>query len=538
MNRWLPILISLAGALLLWAAWPTAPFTFLIFIAFIPLLRLADIVPHRPKFFGCIFLALFLWNLATTWWVGNTTVPASGVAANLINTLVMSVPLLAYHRSRQRLGRTAGYFALVVYWLTFEYVHLNWEFSWPWLSLGNVFAMHPSWVQWYEYTGVSGGTLWVLVTNIVIYETWRQRKKYPVPLSTFMWKTAWKPAALIIIPLLLSSLVQYNFKLPEGPASKVVIVQPNIDPYDKFAEENERVQLEKMIELSAKATDSTTSYIIWPETALFTHGVWEHKLAYEDETERIRQFLRSHPKATLISGATTLKRYDVVDEAPAMSRSAEDGNIRYDAFNAAIQIDTSYSVQVYHKAKLVPGVELIPYARYLSFMKSLALDMGGISGGYGLTPGVTLLEDTRTHIKVLPTICYESVYGEYVAEHVRLGANLVFIITNDGWWGDTEGHRQHAQYARLRAIETRRWVARSANTGISCVVDPMGRLQQPLPYWKEGVISATVTPGDTFTFYVRFGDLISKAAIAFCLIVIIYSYYLKFTKKIRVTDDE
>lgn len=538
MNRWLPILISLAGALLLWAAWPTAPFTFLIFIAFIPLLRLADIVPHRPKFFGCIFLTLFLWNLATTWWVGNTTVPASGVAANLINTLVMSVPLLAYHRSRQRLGRTAGYFALVVYWLTFEYVHLNWEFSWPWLSLGNVFAMHPSWVQWYEYTGVSGGTLWVLVTNIVIYETWRQRKKYPVPLSTFMWKTAWKPAALIIIPLLLSSLVQYNFKLPEGPASKVVIVQPNIDPYDKFAEENERVQLEKMIELSAKATDSTTSYIIWPETALFTHGVWEHKLAYEDETERIRQFLRSHPKATLISGATTLKRYDVVDEAPAMSRSAEDGNIRYDAFNAAIQIDTSYSVQVYHKAKLVPGVELIPYARYLSFMKSLALDMGGISGGYGLTPGVTLLEDTRTHIKVLPTICYESVYGEYVAEHVRLGANLVFIITNDGWWGDTEGHRQHAQYARLRAIETRRWVARSANTGISCVVDPMGRLQQPLPYWKEGVISATVTPGDTFTFYVRFGDLISKAAIAFCLIVIIYSYYLKFTKKIRVTADE
>jgi apolipoprotein N-acyltransferase len=538
MNRWLPILISLAGVLLLWAAWPTAPFTFLIFIAFIPLLRLADLVPHRGKYFGCIFLTLFLWNVATTWWVGNTTVPASGVAANMINTLVMSVPLLGYHRSRIRLGRTAGYFALVVYWLTFEYVHLNWEFSWPWLSLGNVFAMHPSWVQWYEYTGVSGGTLWVLLCNIVIYETWRQRKKYQVPLSTFLWKTAWKPAALIIVPLLLSSLVQYNFREPSGPAAKVVIVQPNIDPYDKFADENERIQLEKMIELSAQQTDSTTSYIIWPETALFTHGVWEHKLTFEDETERIRQFLRSHPKATLISGATTLKRYDVVDEAPKMSRSAEDGNLRYDAFNSAIQLDTSEVVQVYHKAKLVPGVELIPYARYLSFMEKLALDMGGISGGYGLTSGVELLEDTRTHIKVLPTICYESVYGEYVAEHVRRGANLLFIITNDGWWGDTEGHRQHAQYARLRAIETRRWVARSANTGISCVIDPMGRLQQPLPYWKEGVISATVTPADTFTFYVRFGDLISKGAIAFCIIVILYCYYLKFSKKLRVTGDD
>jgi apolipoprotein N-acyltransferase len=154
--------------------------------------------------------------------------------------------------------------------------------------------------------------------------------------------------------------------------------------------------------------------------------------------------------------------------------------------------------------------------------------MGGITGGYGLTPGVALLEDARTQVKVLPTICYESVYGEFVAEHVRRGANLVFVLTNDGWWGDTEGHRQHAQYARLRAIETRRWVARSANTGISCIIDPMGRLQQPLPYWKAGVIEGNVTPGDTFTFYVRFGDLISKAAVAFCIIVILFSFYLKY----------
>jgi apolipoprotein N-acyltransferase len=528
MNRWLPILLSLAGALLLWAAWPTSPLTFLIFIAFIPLLRIADLVTHRGKYFGCIFLTLFLWNVATTWWVGNTTVPASGVAANLINTLLMSIPLLGYHRTRARVGQTAGYFALIVYWLTFEYIHLNWEFSWPWLSLGNVFAMHPSWVQWYEYTGVSGGTLWVLLSNILIYQAWLLRRQYPVPLATFLWKTAWLPAAVVVIPFLLSSLVQYNFKAPEGPTVRVVVVQPNIDPYDKFAEENERMQLDRLLALSAQKADSTTAYIIWPETALFTHGVWENKLAYEDETEQIRQFLRRYPQATVVSGATTLKRYDVADEVPQMARSTEDGTLRFDAFNSAIQLDTSYITQIYHKSRLVPGVEIIPYARYLSFMKNLALDFGGITGGYGVTPGVELLEDRRTHIKVLPTICYESVYGEFVAEKVREGANLLFVITNDGWWGDTEGHRQHAQYARLRAIETRRWVARSANTGISCIIDPMGSIQQPLPYWKEGVIDANVTPGDTFTFYVRFGDLISKAAVAFCIVMILYSFYLKF----------
>ncbi|GAA3922144.1 apolipoprotein N-acyltransferase [Chitinophaga oryziterrae] len=529
-QRWVPVLLSLIGGALLWAAWPTSPLTFLIFIAFIPLLRLADTVESTGKYYGCIYLSLFIWNAGSTWWVGNTTVPVSGLAANLINTTVMSVPLLGYYRIRKRLGTTASYFALIVYWITFEYVHLNWEFSWPWLSLGNAFAMHPSWIQWYEYTGVSGGTLWVLLCNISIYHAWLLRKRYPVPISTFIWKTGWIPAAIIILPLLLSSLVQYTFKTPEGPSTPVVIVQPNIDPYDKFAENNASMQLDKLLQLSKQKTDSQTAYIIWPETALFTNGAWENNLATEGSTQSIHYFLQQYPKATLISGAITLKHYGKPDEIPYTARSMDD-NSSYDVFNSAVQIDTSGTVQVYHKYKLVPGVEMVPYARYMFFMKYLALDMGGITGSYGRTPDENILTSTNKHIKVSAAICYESVYGEYVAEHVRMGANLLFIITNDGWWGNTEGHRQHLQYARLRAIETRRWVARSANTGVSCIIDPMGRIQQPLPYWKEGVIKGNVTPGYILTFYVKYGDLISKAASAFCILLIIYSYYLRFRQK-------
>jgi apolipoprotein N-acyltransferase len=517
-RRWLPVLLSISGAVLLWAAWPTSPLTFLIFIAFIPLLRLADVVESRSKFYGCIYLSLFIWNVATTWWVGNTTVPISGLAANLINTTVMSVPLLGYYRTRKWLGTTAGYFALIVYWLTFEYVHLNWEFSWPWLSLGNAFAMHPNWIQWYEYTGVSGGTLWVLLCNISIYQTWKQRN----------WKLAWQPATIIILPLLISALIQFQFKTPQGPATEVVIVQPNIDPYDKFAESNAAVQLDKLLQLSKQKADSNTAYIIWPETALFTNGAWENNLSTEGSTQDIRHFLRQYPKATVISGAVTLKHYDKPDEIPSTARRIDE-NSSFDAFNAAVQIDTSKTVQVYHKYELVPGVEMVPYARYMFFMQYLALDMGGITGSYGRTADKDVLTNNK-HIKVTAAICYESVYGEYVAEHVRKGANLIFIITNDGWWGNTEGHRQHVQYARLRAIETRRWVARSANTGISCIIDPSGKMQQPLPYWKEGVIKGNVTPGYILTFYVKYGDLISKAASAFCILLIIYSFYLRFRK--------
>lgn len=531
LQKWLPAILSLSGGLLLWAAWPTSPLTPLIFIAFIPLLRLTDVVESRGKYYGSIYLCLFLWNVATTWWVGNTTVPISGLAANLINTTVMSVPLMGYHRARRRMGTTAGYFALIVYWLTFEYVHLNWEFSWPWLSLGNAFALYPSWIQWYEYTGVSGGTVWVLLANIAIYETWKQRKVLPVPLSTFLWKTAWKPAAIIIIPLLLSSLIKYRFTTPEGPSADVVIVQPNIDPYDKFADGNASQQLDKLLKLSGQNTDNHTAYIIWPETALFTRGAWEHKITYEDETQVIRHFLQQYPQATLVSGATTLKRYTNLDELPYTARTIDEAS-SYDAFNSAVQIDTSGVVQIYHKYKLVPGVEMVPYARYMNFMKYVALDMGGITGSYGRTNDRDVLENAE-HIKVSAAICYESVYGEYVAEHVRKGANLLFIITNDGWWGNTEGHRQHLEYARLRAIETRRWVARSANTGISCIVDPLGNIQQPLPYWQEGVIKGNVTPTSIITFYVKYGDLISRAAVPFCILLLVYSYFLRFRKQTR-----
>lgn len=530
-KSFLPWLLSVGSGLLLWAAWPTSPLTPLIFIAFIPLLYLTDTVQHRWTYFGCVYLAMLIWNVGTTWWVGNTTVPLSGVAANVTNALMMTVPWLGFKISRKRFGVMGSYFALIVYWLTFEYIHLNWELSWPWLSLGNVFAMYPSWIQWYEYTGASGGALWVLAGNIALYSAWQKGRNYPLPVSDSIWKEGWKPAAVIVLPLLLSGVVGlFSFPIKEGLQLPVVIVQPNIDPYDKFADGAETQQLQKFIRLTRAKADSNTAYIVWPETALFPHGAWEHSLNDQPAVQSVREMLKQYPRAKLITGATTLKHYNSREEAPYSARAMEDGGY-FDAFNTALQIDSSNTIQIYHKSKLVPGVELIPYSKYLRFMESWALDMGGISGSYGRTPGVEMLENTDEHIKAFPTICYESIYGEFVAQHVKLGANLLFIITNDGWWGRTEGHRQHLQYARLRAIETRRWIARSANTGVSCFITPMGQIRQAQPYWEEAVIKGNVTPGDRFTFYVRYGDLLSKGALIFCILLIVYSTVLRFTNR-------
>lgn len=528
MRKLIPLALAILSSLLLWAAWPTSPLTFLVFIAFVPLLALTDRVKNPSSYFGSLLLSLVLWNVLTTWWVGNTPIPVSGALANVANALLMTIPWMGYRSVKEKMGKWAGYAALVVYWLTFEYVHLRWELSWPWLTLGNVFAGHPDWVQWYDVTGSAGGTLWVLVSNISIYNIWLKRKE-PI------WKETWRPLLIIAVPLLISFVKSIHQPNPFAAKTNIVIVQPNIDPYnEKFDNGGEAAQIQKFINLSAQKINDSTRYILWPETALFTRGGWEHELNMRPEIITIRQFLQQHPQAKVITGAVTLKRYIHADEAPSSARKSENGEL-WDAFNSALMIDTSSAIQVYHKYKLVPGVEIIPYSRYLKFMENWAMDMGGISGSYGRTPGVDLFENHDNKQKITSVICYESIYGEFVAQRVRQGANFIVINTNDGWWGETQGYKQHLAYGRLRAIETRRWIARCANTGVSCFIDPYGRVIDPQPYWKEAVIDGNVTTSDYLTFYVKYGDYISKAALIFSILLLIYTVIiLRFIRRQNV----
>jgi apolipoprotein N-acyltransferase len=167
-------------------------------------------------------------------------------------------------------------------------------------------------------------------------------------------------------------------------------------------------------------------------------------------------------------------------------------------------------VQVYHKSKLVVGVETLPFRNIIEpLLGNVMLDFGG-------TVLTRATQEEReafplySGVKISPVICYESVYGEFVTGYVRNGAQVLAIMTNDAWWGDTPGHKQHLAYARLRAIETRRAVVRSANTGISGFISPLGELTAKLPYNTKGVLSATVHPQKNITLYVRYGDYIFR----------------------------
>jgi apolipoprotein N-acyltransferase len=120
-----------------------------------------------------------------------------------------------------------------------------------------------------------------------------------------------------------------------------------------------------------------------------------------------------------------------------------------------------------------------------------------------------------------------------MSRYVANGANLIAVITNDGWWGNTPGYKQHQLYAKLRAIETRKWVARSANTGISCVIDPLGKVYELQPWWKEGVIKMNIPVTNELTFFVKYGDLISKTAVIATFLLLFYYIYLRIKKKIQ-----
>lgn len=507
------LLTAIGGGLLLFAAWPVSPLTLLIFVAFLPLLWLESVIDSRKKFFGLTYVTMLVWNVSTTWWIWNASAPGA-VAAFLANSLLMCFPWLGYKMVKQKWGQQRGYLALVAFWMCFEYIHLqDWGLSWPWLTVGNVFATHPQWVQWYEYTGTSGGTLWVLAVNVLLFQhlvtnrAGTGAKQYRFVVRAFI---------LLAAPVLLSLFMVVRFPVA-GQQSGVVVVQPNIDPYEKIFSGTFEAQLQKLIGLSEKEIDENTRLVVWPETAMYMDNGGINEAELEQKNNMLLNplwgFLERHPGITLFTG---VESYRLLDSATRYSR--EYAGQHYETYNGSALIDSSGATAFYHKSMLVPGVETLPW--FLKFIDKWFAKFGGTTAGYARQAERTVLQ-TKEGYRIAPSVCYESIYGEFMSRYVRNGAGLICIITNDGWWKKTPGHKQHMNYARLRAIETRTWVARSANTGISCFISPNGTVYNPQPYNTTAAIRMNISPvAGGKTFYVRYGDLLSKLMVALSILLI------------------
>ncbi|MEO7984246.1 MAG: apolipoprotein N-acyltransferase [Bacteroidota bacterium] len=524
MGRFLNLYIAIGAGLLLYAGWPVSPLSFLIFVAWVPLLWLESTVRSRKHFFWLTYLTMFVWNVATTWWIWNAS-PPGAVAAFLANSLLMCFPWLGFRIAKKWLGETAGYVALIAFWMCFEYIHLqDWGLSWPWLTLGNAFATHPEWVQWYEYTGTSGGSLWILLVNLFLFLHIKnnfnreKRKNY---------KKLFVAVSILVLPVLISMFGFFRIeKRSMKEKSSIVIVQPNIDPYEKISDAlgSFESQLQKLISLSEKQIDRTTTLIVWPETALYTPSrIDEEGLKANFFLDPLWAFLKRHPDISLFTGIESFRMMK------QKTKYSEEFNGQYfESYNGSMLIDSSGARSFYHKSMLVPGVETLPW--FLKFIDKWFEKFGGTSAGYAKQKDRTVLA-AKGGFTIAPSICYESIYGEFMRNYVRNGANLICIITNDGWWKKTPGHKQHMNYARLRAIETRTWVARSANTGISCFIDPYGNVIDPQPYNTTAAIRLSISPGSQKTFFVKHGDILSKVMVVLSVLLLGCVIVLKLLKK-------
>ncbi len=182
---------------------------------------------------------------------------------------------------------------------------------------------------------------------------------------------------------------------------------------------------------------------------------------------------------------------------------------------------------------MVVGVELMPFAIANRWLDALAMDLGGTTGSLGRQSTRNNFEAPEWGHSVTPAICYESIYGEYLADYINNGSDLIFIITNDGWWQDTPGYKQHLAYGRLRAIEHRRSIARCANTGISCFIDQRGDIHQATDWWEPDCINGDMNANDDITFYTRYGDQIARAALFISALLLLYTLVLALKKRTR-----
>ncbi len=510
-----------------------SPLTLLLFISFLPMLWIADHAPGWKSLLLFGYIHMLLWNALTTWWIWNSTAMGAAMAI-LANSLIMCVPWLLFYFTRRAAGKIIGYLSLLLYWIAFEYIHHNWELSWPWLTLGNGFALQPQWVQWYEYTGITGGSIWVLASNILAYLLFKEYRSNGRTGMYFRFMISW--VLLLIIPILISRSIGKSVteKVKEDYATatrNIVVVQPNVDPYEKkFEEGSQRSQIEKLISLSEQQIDSNTALVVWPETAIPV-GVLEDEIRQNIYYQPVWAFLQRHTSLSLLTGIDSYKIYgQTKDDAPRSARFSEQGKFYYDAFNAAAMMyDSSYFI--YHKSKLVPGVETLP--SFLMFLSGVFANFGGISGTLGRDDTARVFSDRAKYFRAAPVICYESIYSDYITNYVRNGANVLTIMTNDGWWANTAGYKQHMNYARLRAVETRMWIARSANTGISCFIDPTGNVINPQPWDTQASIRLNIPPNNVLTFFSKYGDWPGRILSWLAGAVLIYALVLFITKRFK-----
>ena len=464
-------------------------------IALIPYIHFIGNKSNFQSFLGGYFVGL-VWISGTVYWIGWATM--TGLIGTIIYVPVfLALLTMTMNWLIKRWGRRVIWF-LPLFWSSMEFIQSIGPLAFPWNQLAITQTHLIPLIQFASVFGSSGVGFWLVLLNVSFYWLFRFFGKNFKTVLLFCFI-----GLLLGIPALHGQAVLKHRH--DEKMIGVSLIQGNIDPYKRWtpAFVDSSLMVYKRLTLSQKQFHN--SLIIWPETA--TSCYLRYRYGYLSQVRELADSMQT----PILTGSPDY---------------AWDENGEAIVYNAALSIEPNqHTIQKYYKQHLVPFSEQVPLVNQLpffySFLSALKLDVGHYAAGDSL-------HIFRTHnhnsFSFGVAICFDSVFSTYFIDMVKKGAQFIVIITNDGWFGHTSGPYQHARIAVIRAIESGRWIARCANTGISSVIDPCGRIQILSQFGREQTLHHQIGLQDGQTAYVRFGHWLSLFITVLSLSILGFSF--------------
>ncbi|HIB03338.1 MAG TPA: apolipoprotein N-acyltransferase [Candidatus Marinimicrobia bacterium] len=469
--------LAILSGFLIGASFPPFKLGFFAWIGLIPFIRaVIRLTPWKAA--GVGYLAGFITYVLTLHWLSFNigasfpVVFAAMMAAAIYLAIFWAIFALLFSLIHLQSG--AGLVLMPFLWVALEYGMSLGPMGFPWVSLATTQTDYLPVIQMVEWTGIYGISFWLVTVNVILYGL--------MTLPRVAWMPRVRTALVVIVMVWLAGYGRLA-TLPEMDEAKTVdlaVVQPNVGPHEKWQPDNRDWVFNRLDSLYMVATESEPDMIIWPEAATPAFLTKNYR-----RLSQIRQRIRQTgiPLLTGTVDWSSVKGRRVYHNSAALIR--EDG-----------------SIPVYHKRQLVPLGEFNPFARQLPISEELNL------GHY--TRGMEETTFQLNEASFASIICFESVFPAIVNGLNRRGAQFLVIVVNDGWFGTSAEPYQHEAIARLRAIENRYPVVRSANTGISAVIDRRGLEVKSMGIGETGVITASIVPMKEHTFYRNHGNWIVK----------------------------
>lgn len=507
------------------------PFTLFLFIAFVPYFFVIAKKQTLLKVNSASYLAFFIISLLTVFWVGSWQSKSdpflmlSGIVLVFFLPCVMLINSTLYFLSRKVFKKNLSLYLFPFFWVTGEYLLTLTDLKFPWLTIGHGLAKFTAFIQIADIIGAFGLSFVVLWINIFIYKgliSFRENSKVGlINLSI---------AGLIFILAIVYGFFTISSLNNDEKKIKIGIIQPNLDPWNKWELGGLKGILNNNLQLSQQCVDEGAKIILWPETAL---PVYLLSGTYLSELDTIYSFLNKN-NISLLTGMPDYRIYE--KDAPRNAKYSETGKYHYATYNSILLLQpNTFEVQRYGKMQLVPLGEHTPFVDQIPFLGDLLKWGVGLSGwNVGQDTTVFKFIDNKDTIKIGGLVCYESVFPTFPNYFVDRGAQFLTVLTNDSWYGKLSGPYQHKEFANLRAVENRRAVVRCANGGVSCLINKFGVTEIETKMFDRTHLVVDVPLNHKKTFYTKNPLIIPVISSAFALWIFGINILIWMKKKFKL----